>query len=85
MGCIMSNELRFNINCDERPEWFDSDDKQLIGDVDMTINYGEPFIPINPDKKEPYLKAFFADKSIKELEAMFRQEPNIEAPSNSKK
>ena len=85
-----------------------SDDKQLLGDIDMTLNCGEPFIPINPETNEPYyqsifkendavwierpalqdkpyLMAFFSDKSIKELEAMFRQEPNIEAPSNSKK
>ena len=62
MGWVMSdNKLRFNLNCDKRPEWFDSDDKQLIGDVDMTINYGEPFIPINPDTKEPYFQSVFEE------------------------
>ena len=49
----MSSEIRFNLNCDERPEWFDSDNKQLVGDVDMTINYCEPFIPINSETKNP--------------------------------
>ena len=62
MGCVMSDDkLRFNLNCDERPAWFDSDDKQLIGDVDMTINYGEPFIPINPETKEPYFHSVFEE------------------------
>lgn len=62
MGLVMSdNKLRFSINCDERPEWLDSDNKQLIGNVDMTINYGEPFILINPETKEPYFHSVFEE------------------------
>lgn len=55
----MSDKLRFNLNCDERPEWLDSDNKRLLGNVDMTMNYGEPFIPINPETKKPYYHSVF--------------------------
>lgn len=50
----MTNKLRFNLNCDKRPEWLDSDNKKSIGDIDMTMSYGEPFIPINPETGKPY-------------------------------
>ena len=57
----MTNKLQFNLNCDERPEWLNSDSKQLLGSVDMTMNYGEPFIPINPETKEPYYHSVFKE------------------------
>ena len=57
----MTNKLQFNLNCDERPELLDSNNKQLIGDVDMTINYGETFIPVNPDTEEPYYHSVFEE------------------------
>ena len=58
---IMSDKLQFNLNCDERPEWLDSDNKKSIGDIDMTMSYGEPFIPINPETKEPYYHSVFKE------------------------
>ena len=61
MGCVMSDDkLRFNLNCDERPEWLDSDSKQLLGDVDMTL-ISEPFIPINPETGKPYYHSVFKE------------------------
>ncbi|GEM_PF-6217953 len=57
----MSDKLQFNINCDERPEWLDSDNKKLISNVDMTLNCGEPFIPINPETNEPYYQSIFEE------------------------
>ncbi len=40
----MSNELRFNLNCDKRPEWLDSDNKQLLGDVALTATCDKNWI-----------------------------------------
>ena len=60
MVMVMTNKLQFNLNCDERPEWLDSDNKQLLGDVDMTL-ISEPFIPINPETKEPYYHSVFEE------------------------
>lgn len=57
----MSDKIRFNLNCGERPEWLDSDNKKLIGNVDMTMNYGEPFIPTNPETKKPYYHSVFEE------------------------
>lgn len=57
----MTNKLQFNLNCDERSEWLNSDSKQLLADVDMTMNYGEPFIPINPETKDPYYQSVFKE------------------------
>ena len=51
-----------------------------VSDVETLSRIERPAL-----QDKPYLMAFFADKSIKELESMFRQEPNIKAPSNSKK
>lgn len=75
MGCVMSD----NLSCLPQSKHLLS----LYDDVSDVETFSWIERPALQDK--PYLMAFFADKSIKELEAMFRQEPNIEAPSNSKK
>lgn len=57
----MSDKLQFNLNYDERSELLDSDSKKLLGNVDVTMNYGEPFTPINPETGKPYYHSVFKE------------------------
>lgn len=53
----MSNELRFNLNCTDCPDWINKTKHQpSIGDMTLI---GDPFIPINPQTKDPYFYSFF--------------------------
>lgn len=35
---MSDNKIQITDNDQKRPEWLDSDDKQLLGDIDMTLN-----------------------------------------------
>lgn len=34
---MSDNKIQITTNGNKRPEWLDSDDKQLLGDIDMTL------------------------------------------------
>ena len=38
-----------------------SEDKKLLGGIDLTLNCGESFIPINPETNEPYYQSIFEE------------------------
>ena len=35
---MSDNKIQITTNSNKRPEWLDSDDKQLLGDIDMTLS-----------------------------------------------